>query len=262
MPLKLVETPTPPSHVVQFYGTHVLSLLRNVAYFLWKGLGPGGSALAIVREEHRIGIIRELQQLGVATTHLERKGIMTFLDSDETLLEILDDDHPDPDRFDFIVGEAARKALALSQDGTVRIYGEMAGTLWAEGNFSAALRLEQLGNRLLETPDHQIFCSYPIDIFSEEFRYDGLAGPLCSHTDVMPTNYGGDLDAALFGSAVDILGLEPGTLRREIQQRRRAEVADMPQAEAAILWLREHEPTKADKIIGQTLRILTSQKTV
>lgn len=256
MRLKLVEPPQPPTHVVQFYGSNDLSLVRNVAYFLSDGLEYGSTALAITTNNHKAGIMSELGQLGIPAAEFERNGLLAFLNADETLPEILVHHHPDPGRFDLIVGATAQRVLSASKDGTVRIYGEMAGILWAQGNFAGAMRLEQLANQLLKEPGYKVFCSYAVDIFGEQFRHDSLAGPLCAHTHVMPTEYGSDLDAAVFGSAAATLGVEPSSLRNMVQRHRRVEFAGMSQAEAAILWLREQVPERAGKIVEKIRRDL------
>ncbi|MBV8339727.1 MAG: MEDS domain-containing protein [Candidatus Eremiobacteraeota bacterium] len=256
MRLKLVEPPQPPTHVVQFYGKHVLSLVRNVAYFLSDGLEYGSAALAITTNSHKTGILSELGQLGIPAADLERNGLLAFLNADETLPKILIDNHPDSDRFDALVGATARQVLSASADGSVRIYGEMAGLLWAQANFSGAMRLEQLGNQLLKEPGYKIFCSYAVDIFGEQFRHDSLTGPLCAHTHVTPTEYGTDLDAAVFNTAADALNVEPSALRNAVQRYRRPEVADMSAAEAAILWLREQQPERAEAIVENIRRDL------
>jgi hypothetical protein len=53
------------------------------------------------------------------------------------------------------------------------------------------------------------------------------------------------------------LRLETAALRRAVGHHRHEAVADMPKAEAAILWLREHEPGKADLIVYRALQHLT-----
>jgi len=52
------------------------------------------------------------------------------------------------------------------QHGSVRIFGEMVAVLWAKGSIRAALRLEELWNKLVEDHAFALLCAYPVSTFS------------------------------------------------------------------------------------------------
>lgn len=49
--------------------------------------------------------------------------------------------------------------------GPIRIYGEMVAVLWAEGNSSAAMRLEKLWNEPAVTHAFSLLCGYLLSGF-------------------------------------------------------------------------------------------------
>jgi hypothetical protein len=60
--------------------------------------------------------------------------------------------------FDEVVGSTVRKLT--SDDGSVRVYGDMVDILAAEGEFIAAQRLEELWNELGERQQFKLLCGY------------------------------------------------------------------------------------------------------
>ncbi len=253
---KLLESPVSINHKVQFYGRNDASLIHNVAQHLCDGIDTGDAGLAVVRKDHRDDLIEAMSRLGYRPGDIECAEMLFVRDADETLSEILTAGHPNEAKFDSIVGSVARDMLARSPHRRVRIYGEMVGILWSAGRYAAALRLEQLWNRLIKEPGYNLFCGYDIDVLDESFRRDMVGGPLCAHASVVTADHSGSLEAAVFRATAEMLGVGGGAIRREVLKDRRPELASMPQAEATILWLWEHHPDKAGAIISQTRRYL------
>jgi hypothetical protein len=61
----------------------------------------------------------------------------------------------------------------------------MVGLLWIEGQYSAAIRLEEYWNRLLEANALCLFCAYPIDLFGCDFDLSKLQALLGAHTHLL-----------------------------------------------------------------------------
>src|SRR3954471_18239906 len=166
---ELLEQPQPEEHFVQLYGKDDQLLTRNVSRFLGQGLRRGDGLLIIATAEHRGTLVRHLgAERAYPRAVLE--GRLVFLDAETTLNRFLVDGEPDQSRFESIIGEALRGVRASAVHTGVRAYGEMVGVLWKAGQFSAATRLEELWNQLLHSSDVSLYCSYPIDVFSPEFR--------------------------------------------------------------------------------------------
>ena len=50
----------------------------------------------------------------------------------------------------------------------------MVGLLWKARQFAAAIRLEQLWNKLLEQSAFSFYCAYAIDVFGKDFEVANL----------------------------------------------------------------------------------------
>ena len=58
----------------------------------------------------------------------------------------------------------------------------MVGILWANGEQSAAIRLEEYWNELLAGSSVSLYCAYPIDLFNGSVHMDGIDAVLGAHT--------------------------------------------------------------------------------
>lgn len=114
--------------------------------------------------------------------------------------------------------------------------------------FAAALRLEQLWNKLLEKSAFSLYCAYAIDVFGKDFADPSVEGLLCTHTHLIPAQPNGKIETALNRSIDEILGPKADALRVQIQANHRPARAVMPAAEKTILWLRKHLP-ESDEIV-------------
>jgi hypothetical protein len=242
----LLDRPQAEEHFVQLYGKDDRLLTRNVARYLSEGLRRGDGLLVIATAEHRGTLVRQLtEERAYSKAVLE--GRLVFLDAETTLNRFLVNGEPDQSRFESIIGEALRGVRSRAVQSGVRAYGEMVGVLWNAGQFAAAVRLEELWNRLLQASDVSLFCSYPIDIFSPDFKASAVDALLCAHTHVLPTDSA--LEGALNRAMDDVLGTRVEGLRGLMQTNHRPAWAAMPKAEAIILWLRNNLPGSADQIL-------------
>jgi hypothetical protein len=78
------------------------------------------------------------------------------------------------------VGTVVKKAALM---GPVRIFGEMAATLWTQGHPQAAIRLEALWNELATQENFSLLCAYLLSAFQDQQSKDFRQ--VCQlHTDV------------------------------------------------------------------------------
>jgi hypothetical protein len=244
---ELLDRLEPEGHVVQLYGDDDSLLTQNVARYLAEGLRRGDGLLVIANAEHRGTLARGLQsEPGYSRAVLE--GRLVFLDAETTLARFMVQGVPDPVLFNRVVGEALRGVQERGGHTGVRAYGEMVAGLWKAGEQSAAVRLEELWNELLQSNQISLFCSYPIDVFSPEFQVGNLDPLLCAHTHLLPVDPA--LEGALNRAMDEVLGARVESLRGLFRTNHRPSWADIPRAEALVLWLRNNLPGSAEQILS------------
>jgi len=69
---------------------------------------------------------------------------------------------PDPARFFKLLGDliATMAEAAKGEQARVAVFGEGVQLLWAQGNAEAAIRVERVTNRIANTCEVDILCSY------------------------------------------------------------------------------------------------------
>lgn len=164
---------TPP-HAVQFYNDDVF-LIETVSAFIAAGLKENGAIIVIATAQHREALRNTLQA--------SNNSSITYIDAVELLSAFMVDDWPNETRFTSTVGPLLQRA-ALK--GPVRIFGEMAAVLWAEGKTRAAIRLEELGNELASQHAFSLLCAYPMSGFQDQKDNLSFLQVCRAHTHVHP----------------------------------------------------------------------------
>jgi hypothetical protein len=247
---KLLERPHAGGHFVQLYESDEAALTANVARYLWEGLRRGEGTLVIVTPEHEQLFTRYLMDLGADVPSLIASRQLLFCDAQATLAKFMVNGQPEWARFERSIRACMRQVAPAPAAVGLRAYGEMVGVLWKVRQFSAAIRLEQLWNRLLEQSSFSLYCAYAIDIFGKEFEVGHLDGVLCAHSHLVPAEPDGKLEAALNRAMKDILGEKADALHILIKANYRPTWAVMPNAENIVLWLRKNLPQHADGIVA------------
>jgi signal transduction histidine kinase/CheY-like chemotaxis protein len=100
----------------------------------------------------------------------------------------------------------------------------MVALLWAEENYDAAIRLEELWNELHRTRSFTLFCAYPMQGFGCASGARGLGDVCTTHARVIPAeSYSGIADADERLRTIISLQQKARTLEAEIAERREAE---------------------------------------
>lgn len=252
---RLLDHPHPRGHFVQLYNADEASLTNNVARYLWGGLRAGEGALVIVTPEHWELFSRRLPQLGAELESLLESQQLVLLDAQQTLARfIVRGTQPDWTLFQSVLVAAIQRIPPANSQAGLRAYGEMVGQLWKARQFAAAIRLEQLWNRLLEQHSFSLYCGYAIDAFDKESQNEPLDSVLRTHTHMFPSQPNGSLDAALSKAMDEILGPAADSLRMRIRGDNDASWPVMPNAEATLLWLRRNLPDQTEAIIARARR--------
>jgi hypothetical protein len=245
---KLLEQPHSGSHFVQLYESDEAALSANVGHYLWEGLRRGEGVLVIATAEHEALFSRYLESEGADLSALVQAGQLVFWDAQQTLGRFMISGQPDWTQFENVIRAAMRQVHPVRAAG-LRAYGEMVGILWKARQFAAAIRLEQLWNKLLEQSSFTLYCAYAVDIFGEEFNAANLEGVLCTHTHLVPAHPSGALETSLNRAMDEILGPQAGALRALIKANYRPGWAVLPAAESIVLWLRKNLADQADAIV-------------
>ncbi len=249
-----ISQPEPAhAHVVQFYEADEQQLTVNVARYLIDGLDRGDGMLLIATERHRDQFICELIRRGRIVEVAIRDGQLVILDSQTTLDKFLVGGEPDAARFHAVIGDAIRHVRASS--GGLRAYGDMVGLLWSAGRHQAAIRLEELWDALVQAVGFELFCAYPIDVFSAGLPTATVDAILRTHTHLVPTGGNGDIESAVDRALSEILGSDAEDLR--ICGR---PGADLPLAEAKLMALRAAHPHDAGRVLARARQYYQSEK--
>ncbi|HEY8286233.1 MAG TPA: GAF domain-containing protein [Chloroflexota bacterium] len=173
----------PPEHFVQFYDVDAF-LLDAVKDFVGATLRAGDAAVVIATAAHRSGLEDRLRADGLDLDATQADGRYVFLDADEMLAFIMDEGRPEPGRFTDVVGGVIRRA---SEGGRrVRAFGEMVALLAVEGNYAAAVRLEELWNDLRARLPFALFCAYPLESLNGETGAAAIGDVCAAHARVIP----------------------------------------------------------------------------
>ena len=208
-------------HFVQFYEADGF-LLNSLSGFIGKAIQSGDGAIVVATEAHRHSLDELLQANGLDIVGARARGCYVSLDAAATLAKFMVDGVPDAGRFNEVIGGV----VASVTDGRSRTsaFGEMVALLWAEGNFSAAIRLEELWNELQKLHSFSLFCAYPMNELRGE-RFVEPHSSVCSlHSRVIPAeSYASvsDLDARL--RAIALLQQKATSLEAEVKERRQVE---------------------------------------
>ncbi|HUG16755.1 MAG TPA: MEDS domain-containing protein [Thermomicrobiales bacterium] len=128
-------------HLVQFYeGDDVL--LASVTTFIGDALRDDRPGVVVATAEHLAEIERRLLASGLDVTRAIRSGSFVTLDAAETLARFMVDRLPDRELFVRTIEPILTSVTA--RHGHAHVFGEMVAVLVEEGNYPAAIALEDL----------------------------------------------------------------------------------------------------------------------
>jgi DNA-binding NarL/FixJ family response regulator len=153
-------------HEAGFYSDDA-SLLDGFTQFIGTALKAGNAVIVVATESHRENLLPRLQGHGVDISAAIEEGRYVSLDAADTLSKFMVNDLPDPARFLEAAANliAAAAKAAKGEHPRVAVCGECDPPLWTLGKGEAAIRLEQLWNKIAETHDIDILCGYPLGGF-------------------------------------------------------------------------------------------------
>lgn len=209
------------AHFVRFYDDDAL-LLAEVADFIDNALRSGGVGIVIATPAHIDELRRRLVGFGSAQNPgMWYPGQLITLDADDTLAQFMVDDWPDEGRFNDVVGTVVKKACGEGQ--TVNAFGEMVALLCERGLQQAAIRLEQLWNRLAEEVSFSLFCGYPWQLFPTAESANAFRSICGEHHHAGSAGHASTVDAGHPNVTLAELEQQARALRAEVARRVTAE---------------------------------------
>lgn len=217
-----LERPDAHSHAVQFYESEEF-LFDTVGQFLGAGMLVGERLLVIAHPDHTKGFLGRLD--GDAVAAALASGQLLCLDARATLEQFMVGDMPDPERFHAVLG---RVLVQLAGDAKtaprIRAYGEMVDLLWRDGNFNAAIRLEELWNDAGKQHSFELLCAYLMGHFYKEDQSEAFERVCLNHSHVIPAESYAQLpDSHSRHREIALLQQRARSLENEIEQRRALE---------------------------------------
>ena len=170
-------------HVVGVYNRDQ-ELIYAVARFAAETLEQGGAAVVVATAAHRPAIEARLVDRGVALEAAMSAGRYQAFDAAETLSSLMRDGRPDTDQFASVAGAVIERAQAAGRP--VRVFGEMVGLLWDQGNVAAAIELESLWNDLSRHHTFALFCAYAMSSLETSADLSAVRGMCDCHSSVSP----------------------------------------------------------------------------
>ena len=147
------------SHAVHFYREGA-AMGAHVAKFLLEGLYSKDSVFVVASRDSQDAIRKHLVS---DLPHLTALPYYVAVDADELLSSFLVDATPDRDQFFAVMDGIFAKPSRTGRP--IRVYGEMVVRLWQAGLPEAALKLEDLWNRLADRYKFSLLCAYPMNLF-------------------------------------------------------------------------------------------------
>lgn len=156
-------------HEAAFYSGDA-SFIDGFVRFIEGALKTGNAALVVATSPHRDALLPKLQATGLDIEAAIADGRYVPLDATETLSSFMVNDMPNSARFlenvtDLILGAAK---AAKGEHSRVVACGECAPLLWSQGNAEAAIRVEQLWDKVSKVHSVEILCGYAKDSFYGE----------------------------------------------------------------------------------------------
>jgi hypothetical protein len=205
--------------------------------FLEAGLRQGSSVLIIALPDR---IDRLFERLAAGKAHpksLRNSGQLAVSPADHLLDQLTADGPPEWPQFRALMAPVLSRLQPFGRG--IRIYSELANTLWASENTDGAVRIEDCWNALAGAYPFALYCGFTMDTHCEH----AYAGPLeelaRTHSDIL-----GSPDDERFGHALDraskeIFGI---SLTQMAGVTRQDGARKFPSGQRTMLWVKRNLP--------------------
>jgi hypothetical protein len=235
------------THAVQLYHEED-DLAGALAHFAASGLQAGEAVVVVGTSARWTALTERLRAAGVDTHGAVLRGQLRLFGARVVLSSCMS--HGVPDRLAFNESIGGILGLMRLRYPALRVFGELTDLLWTEGKRDAAAAIERFWNSLLEAQPFSLLCACPLDSLDGR-AYNGALQSVCAlHTRLMPAGDGAAFSEAVSGAIREVL--EPqliGMLHSLSTQDRPS--TQMPPSQAVMLWLRQHMPRTAERVLAR-----------
>ena len=240
-------------HIAHFH--HHPEVLSAAAFtFLEGGLRAGNSVIVIATEANTERFLQRLGQGHFHPSALQQAGQLTFVDAEALLAEVTLNALPDWARFRSTLTAILDRVRTFGR-GT-RIYSDLAGTLWREGQAPAAIRLEELWNALARVAPISLFCGYVMDTQCEE----SYSGPLeelgRTHSEIVASDEDERFAAALDRASRDLFGISLSQMVGAVKDGERR----FPTGQRTMLWVKRNLPLSTTQLAERARRYYNDER--
>jgi len=237
----------PFHHSVQLYHEES-DLVDALARFAEGGLAQGEGVVVIGSAPRWKALTGRLRAGGIDTHGAVLRGQLRLFDAKVILSSCMGRGVPDRLAFDEAIGGIL--GLMRMRYPALRVFGEITDILWAEGRREAAEAIERFWNAFVEGQPLSLLCACPLDALDGR-AYEGALQRVCAlHTHLVPARDCNAFNDAVSSAIREVL--EPqlvGMLHSLSAQHRPG--TQMPVGQAVMLWLRQHMPRTAEKVLAR-----------
>jgi KaiC/GvpD/RAD55 family RecA-like ATPase len=245
-----LEGAPPTGHAVQVYSA-LAELAASVGTFLDAGFRAGEPAVVIAAAGHAQAFRAELERRGHDVDELQAQGLLTCCDAENTLASFMDGDVPSGERFEETVGGLLDQVARRFPEKTIRAFGEMVDLLFQQGQQAAAIALEELWNRALESRRCALLCGYELDVFDLDTQTSALPEIIRTHTHPRPVADTARLATAVHQTLIEVVG-SVAAARIYLRVAEEVPHTSLPRGQAVLMWLSRHQPTTARRVLQGT----------
>jgi hypothetical protein len=244
---ELMQRPACGDHIVQLYQEEA-DLADALARFAASGLALGEGVVLIGSTARWQALTERLRAGGVDTHNAVLRGQLRLFGARVILASCMS--HGVPDRLAFNEAIGGILGLVRTRYPVLRVFGELTDILWAEQKREAAEAIERFWSTLTETQPFSLLCACPLDSLDGR-AYDGALQSVCAlHTHLVPARDCNAFNEAVSSAIREVLEPQLVGMLDSLSARSRPGT-EMPTGQAMILWLRQHMPRTAEKVLAR-----------
>lgn len=241
-------------HIAQFH-RHPDTLAESAFEFLEGGLRRGNSVVILATPDNAERFTTRLDRGRFHASALQQAGQLTFLDAQTVLAGILVDDMPDWTKVRSTINGILERVRAFGR-GT-RMYCDLTGILWRDGNTRAAVRLEEHWNALSQTLPLAFFCGFVMDTQCEESYAAPLEELGRTHTEIVSTPDDDRFAEALDRASRELFGISlsqmVGVAKMDGERR-------FPSGQRTLLWVKRNLPLSTAQLAERARRYYNNER--
>jgi hypothetical protein len=234
-------------HVVQLYQDEA-DLAEGLAHYAASGLAAGEGVVVIGTAPRWRTLGERLRASGVDTHAAMLRGQLRLFGAKVILASCMG--HGVPDRLAFNEAIGGIIGLMRMRYRELRLIAELSDVLWADGQRDAAEAIERFWNSLVEAHSVKLLCACPLDSLDGR-AYEGALQSVCAlHTHLLPARDCNAFNDAVNRAIREVLEPQLVGMLDSLSARSRPGT-EMPTGQAMILWLRQHMPRTAEKVLAR-----------